>query len=101
MLISGGENVYPAEIENVLLGHPAITDTAVIGVPSARWGESPLAVVVVSDDVSAEDVMAHTRGKLAPFKTVKKVQFVTEIPAIRAARCLKRELRERFPEPAD
>ncbi len=102
MLISGGENVYPAEIENVLLGHPAITDAAVIGVPSARWGESPLAVVVVSDDdVSAEDVMAHTRGKLAPFKTVKKVEFVTEIPRNPSGKILKRELRERFPEPAD
>lgn len=102
MLISGGENVYPAEIEDVLLGHPAITDAAVIGVPSATWGESPLAVVVVSDDtVSAEDVMAHTRGRLAPYKTVKKVAFVTEIPRNPSGKILKRELRERFPEPAD
>jgi acyl-CoA synthetase (AMP-forming)/AMP-acid ligase II len=102
MLISGGENVYPAEIENVLLGHPSITDAAVIGVPSAKWGESPLAVVVVSDaDLSAEDVMAHTRGMLAPFKTVKKVEFVTEIPRNPSGKILKRELRERFPEPTD
>ena len=102
MLISGGENVYPAEIENVLLGHPAIADAAVIGVPSAKWGESPLAVVVRSDDdVTAEEVMAHTRGKLAPFKTVKKVEFVTEIPRNPSGKILKRELRERFPEPAD
>jgi acyl-CoA synthetase (AMP-forming)/AMP-acid ligase II len=102
MLISGGENVYPAEIENVLLGHPAITDAAVIGVPSARWGESPLAVVVAAaPDLSAEDVMAHTRGKLAPFKTVKKVEFVTEIPRNPSGKILKRELRERFPEPSD
>ncbi len=102
MLISGGENVYPAEIENVLLGHPAIIDAAVIGVPSATWGESPLAVVVVSDDdVCAEDVMAHTRGKLAPFKTVKKVEFVTEIPRNPSGKILKRELRERFLEPTD
>ena len=102
MLISGGENVYPAEIENVLLGHPAIIDAAVIGVPSDRWGESPLAVVVVSDDkVSAEDVMAHTSGKLAPFKTVKRVEFVTEIPRNPSGKILKRELRERFPEAAD
>jgi acyl-CoA synthetase (AMP-forming)/AMP-acid ligase II len=102
MLISGGENVYPAEIENVLLGHPAIIDAAVIGVPSATWGECPLAIVVVSgDEVCAEDVMAHTRGKLAPFKTVKKVEFVTEIPRNPSGKILKRELRERFPEPAD
>jgi len=102
MLISGGENVYPAEIENVLLGHPAIADAAVVGVPSAKWGESPLAVVVVSDDsVTAEDVMEHTRGKLAPFKTVKKVEFVSEIPRNPSGKILKRELREQFPEPAD
>jgi acyl-CoA synthetase (AMP-forming)/AMP-acid ligase II len=102
MLISGGENVYPAEIENVLLGHPAIVDAAVIGVPSATWGESPLAVVVVCDgNVCAEDVMAHTRGKLAPFKTVKKVEFVTEIPRNPSGKILKRELRQRFCEPAD
>jgi acyl-CoA synthetase (AMP-forming)/AMP-acid ligase II len=102
MLISGGENVYPAEIENVLLGHPGIADAAVIGVPSATWGECPLAVVVTcGDGVSAEDVMAHTRGKLAPFKTVKKVEFVTEIPRNPSGKILKRELRERFPDPAD
>jgi acyl-CoA synthetase (AMP-forming)/AMP-acid ligase II len=102
MLISGGENVYPAEIENVLLGHPAIIDAAVIGVPSATWGESPLAVVVVCDgNVCAEDVMAHTRGKLAPFKTVKKVEFVAEIPRNPSGKILKRELRQRFCEPAD
>jgi len=102
MLISGGENVYPAEIENVLLGHPAIVDAAVIGVPSAKWGESPLAVVVVTDEaLTAEDVMAHTRGKLAPFKTVKRVEFVTEIPRNPSGKILKRELRQRFPEPAD
>ena len=52
MIISGGENVYPAEIENVLLGHPKIADVAVIGRPSERWGETPLAVVVRSDDVA-------------------------------------------------
>ncbi|MFN8027812.1 MAG: AMP-binding protein [Acidimicrobiia bacterium] len=102
MLISGGENVYPAEIEDVLLGHPAIVDAAVIGVPSAKWGESPLAVVVVTDPaLTAEDVMAHTHGKLAPFKTVKKVEFVTEIPRNPSGKILKRELRERFPAPAD
>jgi fatty-acyl-CoA synthase len=59
-------------------------------------------VIVVSDDsVTAEDVMAHTRGKLAPFKTVKKVEFVTEIPRNPSGKILKRELREQFPEPAD
>ena len=97
MLISGGENVYPAEIENVLLSHEKITDAGVIGIPSAKWGESPLAVIVRADEsISAEDVMAHCVGKLAPFKTVKAVEFVEEIPRNASGKILKRQLREQF-----
>jgi O-succinylbenzoate-CoA ligase len=102
MLISGGENVYPAEIENVLLGHPGIADAGVIGVPSDKWGESPLAVIVRSDAaVTADDVIAFCKGKLAPYKTVKAVEFVDEIPRNPSGKILKRELRERFSEVAD
>jgi acyl-CoA synthetase (AMP-forming)/AMP-acid ligase II len=102
MLISGGENVYPAEIENVLLGHPGIADAGVIGVPSAKWGESPLAVLVRSDaDLTADDVIGYCKGKLAPFKTVKAVEFVDEIPRNPSGKILKRELREQFSEPVD
>jgi acyl-CoA synthetase (AMP-forming)/AMP-acid ligase II len=97
MLISGGENVYPAEIENVLLGHEAIADAAVIGIPSARWGESPLAVIVSKDvDLRAETVMDYCKGKLAPFKVVKAVEFVEDIPRNPSGKILKRELREQF-----
>jgi O-succinylbenzoate-CoA ligase len=100
MIISGGENVYPAEVENVLLSHPGIADAGVIGVPSAKWGESPLAVLVCSDpDLAAEDVIAFCKGKLAPFKTVKAVEFVDEIPRNPSGKILKRDLRERFSEP--
>ena len=82
MLISGGENVYPAEIENVLLGHPAIVDAAVIGVPSPKWGESPLAVVVATTGASiTEDGLLDWRNELARrFKTVKRVEFVDRDP---------------------
>ena len=63
MIISGGENVYPAEIENVLLQHPSIADAAVIGQDSARWGESPLAVIVKKDSaLTAAEVLAHCNG---------------------------------------
>jgi acyl-CoA synthetase (AMP-forming)/AMP-acid ligase II len=97
MLISGGENVYPAEIENVLLSHDRIADAGVIGVASDKWGESPLAVVVAKDpSLTAEDVMDYTRGKLAPFKTVKAVEFVDELPRNASGKILKRELRDRF-----
>lgn len=97
MLISGGENVYPAEIENVLLGHEQIADAAVIGIPSARWGESPLAVIVPTEgDLSAEVVLEFCKGKLAPFKAVKAVEFVETIPRNPSGKILKRELREQF-----
>ena len=97
MLISGGENVYPAEIESVLLAHDKIADVGVIGVPSDRWGESPLAVVVASDPtLTAAEVIEFCTGKLAPFKAVKAVEFVTELPRNASGKILKRELREQF-----
>jgi acyl-CoA synthetase (AMP-forming)/AMP-acid ligase II len=101
MIISGGENIYPAEIENVLLACPGVRDVAVIGQPSAKWGESPLALVVRGDAVLCEaDVLVHCHGKLARFKQPKVVRFVDEIPRNPAGKILKRILRERFPEPA-
>ncbi|MGI9624477.1 MAG: long-chain-fatty-acid--CoA ligase [Acidimicrobiales bacterium] len=97
MLISGGENVYPAEIEGVLLAHEAINDAGVIGIPSSKWGESPLAVIVrANDGLSAQDVIEHCQGKLAPFKAVKAVEFVEVIPRNASGKILKRELRKLF-----
>jgi O-succinylbenzoate-CoA ligase len=101
MIISGGENVYPAELENVILAHPGVADVAVIGQPSERWGESPLAVVVRADsELEADDVLAHCEGKLARFKQPRAVEFVEQIPRNPAGKVLKRLLREQFPGPA-
>ena len=101
MIISGGENVYPAEIENVLLGHPRIVDVAVIGRPSERWGETPLAVVVRSDEsLTDAEVLAFTDGKLARYKRPTAAVFVDEIPRNPSGKALKRVLRDRFPESA-
>ena len=101
MIISGGENVYPAEIENVILSHPRVREVAVVGQASAKWGESPLAIVVKDDDTLVEaDVLEYCRGKLARFKLPKGVRFIEEIPRNPAGKILKRILRERFPEPA-
>lgn len=97
MIISGGENVYPAEIEEVLLRHPGIRDAAVIGVVSQRWGESPVAVVVASDpglEVSA--VLAYTSEHLARFKQPVDVVFVDTIPRNATGKALKRDLRDQF-----
>jgi len=96
MLISGGENVYPAELENVLLSNDSIADAGVIGVPSQKWGESPLAVVVKSGEISAEDVIAFCDGKLAPYKRIKVVEFVDVIPRNPSGKILKRVLREQY-----
>ncbi|MBO6655591.1 MAG: long-chain fatty acid--CoA ligase [Pseudomonadales bacterium] len=101
MIISGGENVYPAEIENVLLTHPDIAEVAVIGQPSEKWGESPFAVVVSKNaDLTSEDVLAHCDGKLARFKQPKGADFVEVIPRNANGKVLKRMLREQFPGPA-
>ncbi len=101
MVISGGENVYPAELENVIMGCPGVGDVAVIGQPSERWGESPLAVVVRKDeDLTEADVLKHCDGKLARFKQPKGAVFVDEIPRNPTGKPLKRVLREQFPGPA-
>ncbi len=97
MIISGGENVYPAEIENVILAHPQVGEVAVVGQPSEKWGESPLAVVVRSDPgLDAQQVLDHCQDKLARFKLPKAVEFVDEIPRNPTGKVLKRELRERL-----
>lgn len=101
MLISGGENVYPAEIENVILQHDMVADVAVIGLPSPRWGESAFAVVVPKDaSLTERDILAHCEGKLARFKQPRGAAFVTEIPRNPTGKPLKRILRDRFPGPA-
>jgi acyl-CoA synthetase (AMP-forming)/AMP-acid ligase II len=101
MIISGGENVYPAEIENVLAGHDGIAEVAVIGMPSEKWGESPLAIVVKADEsLSDSDVLDYCKGKLAPFKLPKGVEFIDVIPRNPTGKVLKRVLREQFPGPA-
>jgi len=101
MIISGGENVYPAEIENVILAHPKVSEVAVIGQASAKWGESPLAIVVKGDEsLQEEEVLSYCNGKLARFKLPKAVRFIDEIPRNPTGKVLKRVLRERYPEPA-
>lgn len=101
MIISGGENIYPAEIENVLMSHAGIREAAVIGQPSARWGESPFAVVVRSDpELDAAAVLRWCGDHLARFKLPRAVAFVDEIPRNPSGKILKRVLREAYPGPA-
>jgi acyl-CoA synthetase (AMP-forming)/AMP-acid ligase II len=101
MIISGGENVYPAEVENLILSHPRVVEVAVIGQPSKKWGESPFAVIVKNDDtLLEEDILSFCDEKLARFKLPKGVAFIDVIPRNANGKVLKRLLREQFPGPA-
>jgi acyl-CoA synthetase (AMP-forming)/AMP-acid ligase II len=95
MIISGGENVYPAEVENVLFGHPAVADAAVIGVPDTRWGEAVKAVVVLeaTTRVTETELIAYCRERIAHYKAPKSVDFVESLPRNPSGKVLKRELR--------
>jgi long-chain acyl-CoA synthetase len=101
LIISGGVNVYPAEVEAELLGHAAVADAAVIGVPDPEWGEMVVAVVELrdgespSDDLAAE-LIAHTRAGLAGFKCPRRVDFVEHLPRTDSGKLYKRRLRDEY-----
>ena len=94
MVISGGENVYPAEIENVLQEHPAVAEAAVVGVPDERWGEACLAVVVLRGEATADELLAWCAARLAKFKVPREVRFVDSLPRNGMNKVLKSELLE-------
>ncbi|MFA9200511.1 MAG: AMP-binding protein [Cypionkella sp.] len=95
MIISGGENVYPAEVESAIYGHPDIADVAVIGVPDDKWGEAVKAVVVrrPGAELDAEGVIAHARERIAGFKCPKSVDFIDALPRNPSGKILRRSLR--------
>ena len=98
MIISGGENIYPAEVESALYGHPAIADVAVIGVPDEHWGEAVKAIVVLKPDshASEAEIIAYARERIAGYKLPKSIDFVAALPRTPSGKILKRELRERY-----
>ena len=98
MIVSGGENIYPAEVENVLMSHRAIADAAVIGVPHDRWGETVKAVVVAAPGATADsdELIAYCRERLAHFKCPTSVDVVAALPRNPSGKILKRELREPY-----
>lgn len=95
MIISGGENVYPAEVEKAIYGHPAVADVAVVGIPDDKWGEAVKAFVVVKDGVrtSEADIIAHARQHIAGYKCPKSVDFIAALPRNPSGKILRRELR--------
>ena len=98
MIVSGGENIYPAEVENLLMAHPAVADGAVIGVPDDTWGESVKAIVVLRPGASADAgaLIAFMRERMAHFKCPRSVDFVEALPRNPSGKVLKRVLREPY-----
>jgi len=101
LIISGGVNIYPAEVDAVLLEHPAVGDAATIGVPDDEWGESVLAVVepaagVTADDALSADLLEFCRQRLAHFKCPRRVEFIDELPRHDNGKIYKRLLRDRY-----
>ncbi|UQD53103.1 o-succinylbenzoate--CoA ligase [Bacillus methanolicus] len=98
LIISGGENIYPAEIEGVLLSHPEISDAGVTGLPDEKWGQVPAAVIARNrgSQLSEEEVISFCTEKLAKYKVPKKIKFVSELPRNAAKKLLRRKLSELF-----
>jgi long-chain acyl-CoA synthetase len=101
MIISGGVNIYPAEIENVLLIHPKVADVAVFGIPHQDWGEEVKAVVQLVDDVATgdaltEEILGFCSDKLAKYKTPRSIDYIEEMPRDPNGKLYKRKLRDPY-----
>ena len=98
MIITGAENVYPAEVESAIYGHPAVADVAVIGVPDPKWGEAVKAIVVLKPGEAADEagIIGHARARIAGFKCPKSVDFIEALPRNPSGKILRRTLREPF-----
>jgi fatty-acyl-CoA synthase len=98
MIVSGAENIYPAEVENALMGHPAIADVAVIGVPDEKWGEAVKACVVLKPaaTATADEIVQFCRTRIASYKCPKSIDFVTALPRNPSGKILRRELRDPY-----
>jgi len=98
MIVSGGENVYPAEVESAIYGHPAVAEVAVIGVPDLKWGEAVKAIVVLKpgSEADADSILSFARSRIGAFKVPKSVDFVPALPKNATGKVLKRELRKPY-----
>jgi acyl-CoA synthetase (AMP-forming)/AMP-acid ligase II len=98
MILTGGENVYPREVEEALYEHPAIVEAAVVGAPDPKWGEKVVAVICVreGDEVTAAELTEHCRGRIAGYKRPRHVVFIDVLPRNASGKVLKRELRDRI-----
>ncbi len=100
MIVSGGENVFPIEIEELLSHHPAVTDVTVIGVPDEKFGQVLAAFVVAAGNLTSEEVRTHVRENLARHKVPRHVVFIDALPRNATGKVLKRSLAENLPSKA-
>jgi acyl-CoA synthetase (AMP-forming)/AMP-acid ligase II len=98
MIVSGGYNIYPAEVENAISGLAAVQEVAVVGVPDERWGEAVKAVVVVrpGEALDEEEVVAACTERLAGYKKPRSVEFVAELPKTGSGKIMRRRVRDRY-----
>ncbi|MBM3735529.1 MAG: AMP-binding protein [Acidobacteria bacterium] len=98
MIVSGGENIYPREVEEVLFGHPAVADAAAIGIPHEKWGETIKAFVVLKPGATAtaEEMLAHCRTRLGGYRCPSSVDFLPTLPRNPSGKVLKKDLREPY-----
>ena len=98
MIISVGETIYPAQVENVIYRHPSVLEVAVIGVPDETWGEAVKAVVVLKPEATAteQEIIELTKNELASYMKPKSVEFIASLPKSPTGKILKRELRESY-----
>lgn len=94
LIISGGENIYPAEIENVLMAHPAVQEAGVCGVADEKWGETPVAFVVAKYEIEASQLLLYCRERLASYKVPKEIHFIEKLPRNASNKLLRRKLAE-------
>ena len=98
MIISGGENIYPAEVENAVFGHPEVADVAVIGVPDETWGEAVKAIVVAKPGANPDpaEIITWTKERIAGYKAPKSVDFIDAMPRNPSGKILRKDLREKY-----
>jgi acyl-CoA synthetase (AMP-forming)/AMP-acid ligase II len=96
MILSGGQNIYPQDIEAIIFTHPAVDDVAVIGLKSATWGETPVALVVAKQPLEASDLQQWCNQQLGKQQRIAEVIFVESLPRNPNGKILKRELRQQF-----
>ena len=98
MIVSGAENIYPAEVENALMSHREIVDAAVVGIPDDKWGEAVKGFVVLSEgaDLEESEIISYARTQIAAYKCPRTIDFVSELPRNPSGKILRRELRDPY-----